>query len=205
MSAFVFSNYMSKGIKGFQKGHKSGMYGKKHSEETKKKISESRKGKGTGNMPWSRGKKLSKETRAKMSENSARYWLGKKRSQETIEKISKANTGKKRGPHSEKWNRNIGLPQQDEKHNGWKGDNVGRGALHKWVEKHKGKPQVCVDCGITRKEKRLHWSNIDHKYRRNLNDYVARCPKCHRRYDIEHNGCKFGGYRPRKPKETLMV
>ena len=40
----------------------------------------------------------------------------------------------------------------------------------------------------------IHWANIDHKYRRNLDDWIGLCAKCHRRYDIENNGYKvFSG------------
>ena len=47
-------------------GSRNGMYGKVHSEETKKLISERRKGKGKG--------KLSEETRKKMSESKKRFY-----------------------------------------------------------------------------------------------------------------------------------
>lgn len=91
--------------------------GKKRSEETKKKISESKKGKSLGhknkcqcpickakrgeaakgkNHPMF-GKKHSEESRKKMSEsvskNPSRYWLGKKRSEETKKKISAIQRG----------------------------------------------------------------------------------------------------------------
>ena len=55
--------------------------------------------------------------------------------------------------------------------------------VHRWVVKHKGYPQVCVDCGAHFTEVRLQWSNIDHTYRKVLNDYQARCGHCHRSYD----------------------
>ena len=70
--------------KPFQKGH--GRLRKSYlvTEETKRKISKSEK-----------GKMISKEIKKKMSQNSARYWLGRKLPKESIEKRSKARKGKK--------------------------------------------------------------------------------------------------------------
>ena len=70
------------------------------SEKTRKKISESKKGKthsletrkkmSENNARYWQGKTLSEETRKKMSENNARYWEGKKRSKRTKKKISES-------------------------------------------------------------------------------------------------------------------
>jgi len=76
---FVFYNkYMP-----FQKGHKSGMTGKHHSEETKRKMSKS-------NPKFWLDKKMSEEHKRKMS--NARK--GKKMSEETKKKLSEINKGK---------------------------------------------------------------------------------------------------------------
>jgi group I intron endonuclease len=69
-------------------GGLSGPQGWKHSEESRRRMSESHIGK-VG--PW-RGKKRPRETVEKMMEGRAkhgpiRYWLGKKRSPETVAKI----------------------------------------------------------------------------------------------------------------------
>lgn len=70
-------------------------YGKRLSEDTKRKISEN-------NAYYWKGKNHTKKTKKKMHENSAHYWGGKKRSEETKKKISASlkgrvpwNTGKK--------------------------------------------------------------------------------------------------------------
>jgi hypothetical protein len=68
----------------------------------------------------------------------------------------------------------------------WKGDKATVGPVHKWVEKRKGKPMKCEHCGCTHK-KRYHWANVDHKYRRNLDDYKRLCGSCHKKYDIKNN------------------
>ena len=83
----------------------SPMRGKKHSEETLKKMSENRKGK----PAWNKGKKWSKETKEKISEkikgkNHPNF--GKHLSEETKEKIRQSNS-KVRGPRSEETKRKI--------------------------------------------------------------------------------------------------
>jgi len=97
----------SERVKKLHKEKKVGMYGKNHTEETKKKMSASSKGK---NKPWLIGRKfspetieklrqinlgrtLSEETRKKISENhydisgKNNPMYGKKHSPETIEKL----------------------------------------------------------------------------------------------------------------------
>jgi len=88
-----------------------GMTGKKHSEHSKKKMSNSKLGKHystrtefkKGNPPWNKGKKLSDEYRKKLSESHKglqSYWKGRKRgamSDEWKRKISEANRGGLKG------------------------------------------------------------------------------------------------------------
>ena len=67
---------------------------------------------------------------------------------------------------------------------GWKGDDVGYSALHSWVKRNLGKPTKCEHCrkdGLT--GKKIHWANIDHQYKRNLDDWIRLCCKCHIKYD----------------------
>jgi len=64
-------------------------------------------------------------------------------------------------------------------------------AMHVWVKKHKGRPEKCSICGkLNKKRGQVHWANKDHKYARNLEDYVAMCPKCHKKWDMEHGFTK---------------
>lgn len=84
--------------------------------------------------------------------------------EETRKKISKNNSGKNA------WN--------------WKYLNVNYNVLHSWVRRHKGIPQKCLHCEKQwDKPKSIQWANIDHKYRRVLEDYIPLCFKCHRNYD----------------------
>lgn len=68
----------------------------------------------------------------------------------------------------------------------WAGDKVSYRTLHKWVERHLGKPDTCTDCGnsgLTGRQ--IHWSNISGKYLRKLTDWQRLCAKCHKAYDKE--------------------
>lgn len=70
----------------------------------------------------------------------------------------------------------------------WKGDKVGYQGLHNWVIRWLGKPTKCEQCkknGLTGRQ--IHWANIDHEYRRDLDDWVRLCCSCHKLYDL-HNG-----------------
>lgn len=135
----------------------NGWKGRKHSEETKKKISLNHK------RPFL-GKKLSEKTRLKMSNGRK----GMVFSQEHKSNLSKSHVGKYTGNKSPNW----------------KGDQVGYVAMHYWVVRWKGKPEICENCGKSGlKGHKIHWANIDHKYRRVLEDYIRLCVKCHMQYD----------------------
>ena|SRR3990167_1339998 len=86
-------------------------------------------------------------------------------------------------------NRGIKKGTIGSKHNAWKGNLVSYSALHHWINDWKGKPQFCQNCG--NHKQRLHWANIDHKYRRVLEDYIALCPKCHAEYDKDRKLRKY--------------
>ena len=72
-----------------------------------------------------------------------------------------------------------GKSQVEDKNPNWKGKKyTDYSSLHKWVNKMKGTPKKCQVCGTT-EASRYEWSNIDHKYSKNLNDYIRMCSKCH--------------------------
>lgn len=74
-------------------------------------------------------------------------------------------------------------------HPSWKGEQAKYAAIHSWVSRNKKKPDRCSDCGKPGNSHQIHWANIDHKYKRNLDDYVARCASCHKKYDLENGLC----------------
>lgn len=71
----------------------------------------------------------------------------------------------------------------------WKGDDVGLTAIHSWIKRKLGNPMKCDICGSTSK-KRYDWSNKDHKYSRNKDDWQRLCVSCHRKFDNKFNNKK---------------
>jgi len=114
------------------------------------------------------GRKLTPEHRKNIGLNGFHYgMLGKKHSQNTRLKMS--------------------LSRQNEKHPLWKGDKVGYIWLHQWVRRKLGKANYCKHCGLDKKKpnkKRcFEWANISKKYKRDLNDWISLCMKCHKKFD----------------------
>jgi hypothetical protein len=118
----------------------------------------------------------------------ARPWLGKKRPDMVDNGFKKGcspwNKGlvgynaKEKNPN---WKGKVAL--RGSKNPNWKGENVGKEALHTWVYRSLGKPKCCSQCGkIT---KWIDWANVDHRYKRNLDDFIALCRSCHRKHDYQ--------------------
>ena len=66
-----------------------------------------------------------------------------------------------------------------DRHN-WKGSKASYSTLHDWVRRWKEKPDTCTLCN---KPKRLEVHNIDGLYKRNLEDWIWTCRKCHQTLD----------------------
>jgi hypothetical protein len=99
------------------------------------------------------------------------------------ENLSKALSGRKL---SKQHIKNAGEAKKGDKHHFWKGDNVSYRALHSWVVRNKTPPKMCIYCGKneTKTGRRLiHWANKSHKYKRDLDDWIALCTKCHGLHD----------------------
>jgi hypothetical protein len=76
----------------------------------------------------------------------------------------------------------------------WKGETARYVAKHNWVQYHKGKAMRCENkgChyprtntrgGVILAPSKFEWANVDHKYRRVLEDYISLCHYCHYEYD----------------------
>ena len=70
----------------------------------------------------------------------------------------------------------------------WKGDDAKPSAKHYWVYRKFGRPETCEICGKTGlRGTKIQWSNKDHKYSRNREDWQRICPSCHSYYDRKYN------------------
>lgn len=106
--------------------------------------------------------------------------VGRIVSSDTRRKISQKNKGRRNSPNTEfKKGETEGA-----KNHKWKGNDVGYGALHGWVRRHLGKPNVCSKCGS---RKRVEWANRTWRYLRDPNDWIKLCFLCHRKYDRGEN------------------
>lgn len=74
------------------------------------------------------------------------------------------------------------IVKKDEDSPNWKGDGVGKTALHQWVIRNLGNPKKCEHCGRT-DCKKYEWANKSQKYKRDLSDWLRLCTKCHAKYD----------------------
>lgn len=74
---------------------------------------------------------------------------------------------------------------QDKKNINWRGNNVGYYALHTWVIRKLGKASICHKCGS---DKKVQWANKSWEYKRDINDWIELCFKCHRIYDMQNWG-----------------
>lgn len=74
-----------------------------------------------------------------------------------------------------------------ESNRAWKGDQASYVSIHRWMRRRIDKPSLCQWCMALPPE---DLANKDHKYSRIVSDWWWLCRKCHRQYDIAHNGTK---------------
>lgn len=86
---------------------------------------------------------------------------------------------------SKEWKEKRRLEMLGNKNPAWKGEKASYSASHHWIKQHKGIPLRCEKCGKNwTKPRSVQWANIDHKYRRNLNDWIPLCVSCHKNHDL---------------------
>ncbi len=88
------------------------------------------------------------------------------------------------------YNRLRKIIRRDEDSPNWKGNKVGLAALHQWVERKKGRPRRCENCGTT-KAKQYDWANISGHYKRDVTDFKRMCRSCHAKYDYPARSKKW--------------
>ena len=88
------------------------------------------------------------------------------------------------------YNRLRKIIKKDEDSPNWKGDLVGKTALHNWVERKLGKPRICEHCK-TKNSKKYEWANKSRLYKRELSDWMRLCTKCHSIYDYHERHKKW--------------
>lgn len=94
------------------------------------------------------------------------------------------NKGKE-GVMPEPWNKGKEFTAiRNEKHHNWKGKKVGYFALHNWLVRNFGKPEICENCGKADTRKQcMHWANVTGIYERERKNWKRLCVTCHNRFD----------------------
>ena len=147
-------------------------------------------------IPWNKG--LTKDTDRRLLNSSIRMTTNNPAKLLHVrKKISIANTGhvktkeqieKQRSSLKGKIPKNISqllaIDRKDEKNKMWKGDDVGYGALHRWVRGKLGEPKKCsVDESHT--AKMFVWANKSGLYKRDVSDWHELCQSCNTKDSVK--------------------
>lgn len=146
-------------------GKNNPMFGRKHTQETKDKISVKK----LGITSWNLGINMSDISK----EKDRLAHLGKKHSINAKQKMSISRKG--RG-FTSKHKRNLGLAKIGENNSMWRDDDVGYCALHEWVRNNLSEPELCQMCN---KVPPYDLANITGVYSRDLKNWAYYCRKCH--------------------------
>lgn len=90
-------------------------------------------------------------------------------------------------PKTKEIKKKMGDAQRGVKSVHWKGMNAGYHQKHTWIHLNYGKASKCENCGLTKIPKGFkryfEWANISKEYKREVEDYLQLCIKCHRAWD----------------------
>jgi 5-methylcytosine-specific restriction endonuclease McrA len=154
--------------------------GKRHSEESKKKMSESSK----GQIAWNKDKKMSAETRVKMSAiliGTARHT--KSHSDETRKKISEARKGKSVGANHHAWK--GGSTVRSNRANAVRKERIyNAGGYHReweWELLKKQYNDTCPACGEIKPLTKDHIIPVSKGGSNNIENIQPLCKRCNSR------------------------
>ena len=125
--------------------------------------------------------KAIRDSKGRFIKGNKGFWLGKKRP--NLINTGAIKTMIKKGQFA------------NEQHPFWKGDSVGYYALHLWISRHYGKAKKCEFCGKT--TGRIDWANKTYEYKRDRDNWLELCHKCHMHYDMRN------GWGSRKERFSL--
>lgn len=177
MPTGVYPSEKRRGL--FKKGNPSPkwMSGKKHSEKTRKKMSEAHKGNTHG------------------FQKGYSFWQGKHHSEEHINKLAETHRGKH---HSEEWKGKISKALRGEKNHQWKGGISFEPYPTDWIDSLKDSIRkrdnyTCQMCGVHQDElngwyKKLDIHHIDYD-KNNLDpiNLISLCRNCHSKTNTNRN------------------
>jgi len=119
-------------------------------------------------------KKISEGMLKSSKKGKEHHFYGRTHTEESKDKI-----------RNSEYHKNLKGSKKGKKNYNWKGDNIGYSSIHGYVNNNFVKPIKCKLCHS--KEKKLEWSNKDHKYSRKRKDWQYVCRSCHRRFDNGNN------------------
>lgn len=100
---------------------------------------------------------------------------------------SLAKVGKNKFTH-DSWRR-VSETRVSKGNPNWKDSDATTGSIHSWVRFNWVRPDKCEICGYPNDGTRtFDWSNKNHKYSRNRDEWQSVCRSCHTIYDVKHNG-----------------
>jgi len=164
-------------------GNTNGL-GKIKSPETIEKIRKANTGK---HLSIITRQKISKNRKGKMMGSDHPNWKGGMKETKKCKKCEKKFTAWKY-TNRKYCSQICGIRDRDmrmEKSPVWKGDRVKYRGIHMWIQNNKPHTNICEKCGNIKN--RMAWANKDHKYKRNMEDWIRLCPKCHKKYDKKYN------------------
>ena len=164
---------MSGNTRGFKKGQVSPMKNKKHSEKSKKKMSDNHK----GQKPWNTGKNLPQWVKDKKSKSMKIAYINGKMNH--MKEVWKETSTRWTGKGNPNWNNGSSFEEYGEE----------------WTNKlkediRKRDNYVCQECSISQKKlkRKLCVHHIDYnKQNCNPNNLISLCLKCHLKTNFNRN------------------